>query len=146
MPFGFPVVPEVKAISTTSSAAVSTAANPAGFVTARRSSSSSSPAPWNVITFTSWSTRPTAVSSSSRRRTSQSAMVTFARSRTFWSSPARRSGIVATTIPPAFATANQSAIMSGLFAARSSTRPPGTSPRSSTRTCANRSTRSENSR
>ena len=54
------------------------------------------------------------------------------------SSLARSSGMVATAMPPALTTANQQAASIGVFGARSSTRLPGTSPRSSTSTCAMR--------
>ena len=47
------------------------------------------------------------------------------------SSFARSSGIVATAMQPALITPNQHAAIIGLFGPRSSTRLPGTSPRSS---------------
>jgi hypothetical protein len=50
------------------------------------------------------------------------------------SSPARSSGIVVTATPPALRTANQQATSHGSLKPRSSTRLPGTSPRSSTST------------
>ena len=50
------------------------------------------------------------------------------------SSFARNIGIVPTAMPPAFSTPKKQAAYSGLFGARSSTRLPGTRPRSSTRT------------
>ena len=46
------------------------------------------------------------------------------------SSFARSSGIVATAIAPALITANQHAAIIGVFGPRSSTRLPGTRPRS----------------
>src|SRR5690349_22759856 len=54
------------------------------------------------------------------------------------SSWVRSRGIVATTTPPALSTANQQAASHGVFGPRSSTRLPGTSPRSSTSTWAMR--------
>ncbi len=50
------------------------------------------------------------------------------------SSLRRSSGIVATTMPPALATASQQATIMGVFGARRSTRLPLTRPRSSTST------------
>ncbi len=62
------------------------------------------------------------------------------------SSLARSSGIVPTAMPPAFSTANQHAACSGVFGERSSTRLPGTRPRSSTSTRAMRLARSSSRR
>ena len=78
------------------------------------------------------------LSRSSAIAASESARRTSARSQTSDSSRTRRSGMVATAIPPAFNTANQHAISIGWFGARSSTRLPGTTPRSVTRTFAMR--------
>ena len=50
------------------------------------------------------------------------------------SSPARSIGIVATATPPALSTPSQHAASHGLFSPRSSTRLPGTRPRSSVST------------
>ncbi len=52
------------------------------------------------------------------------------------SSAARSSGMVATTTPPAYSTPNQQATSQGLFGPRSSTRFPGTRPRSPVSTAA----------
>ena len=49
---------------------------------------------------------------------------------------ARNKGIVATTIPPAFKTANQTATIIGLLAERINTRLPDFNPKSSTKTWA----------
>ena len=46
----------------------------------------------------------------------------------------RNKGMVATTIPPAFKTANQQATIMGLFAERIKTRFPDFNPKSSTKT------------
>ena len=54
------------------------------------------------------------------------------------SSRARSSGMLPTAMPPALTTANQHAASIGELAPRSSTRLPGTRPRSSTSTCAMR--------
>jgi hypothetical protein len=58
------------------------------------------------------------------------------------SSRARSSGMVVTAMPPAFSTANQQATSIGLLAARSSTRLPGSKPKSSRNTRAIRFARS----
>ena len=49
-------------------------------------------------------------------------------------SPALSSAMVVTATPPALSTANQAAISHGLFGPRSSTRLPGTRPKSSVST------------
>ena len=54
--------------------------------------------------------------------------------------PLAESGIVGTAISPALSVASQLAAIIRLFGPRSSTRLPGTSPMSSTSTCAMRST------
>ena len=64
---------------------------------------------------------------------------------TFASSPARSSGIVATTTPPASRMPNQQAISSGAFGPCSSTRLPGTRPSSSTSAAATASARERSS-
>ncbi len=61
------------------------------------------------------------------------------------SSRARSAAIVATAIPPARSTPSQAATAHGLFGERSSTRLPGTSPRSSASTCATCAERNCNS-
>ncbi len=73
---------------------------------------------------------------SSVSRESQSATLGRHISAMVESSPARSSGIVVTATPPAFRTANQQATSHGSLNPRSSTRLPGTRPRSSTRTAA----------
>ena len=78
-------------------------------------------------------------------RVSASACKTCAFSITFASSPARSSGIVATTTPPASRIPNQHAISSGEFAPCRSTRLPGTSPPSPARVAATASARERSS-
>ena len=82
--------------------------------------------------------RDAASSSSARKAASHSACVTCPFSMIWPSSFARSSGIVPTAVAPAFITANQQATSIGLFAARSSTRLPGTTPRSGISTFAMR--------
>ena len=105
-PLGAPVVPEVKAMIATSSAAVST-----GSKVPRVGSSS----------ITRTSSRPT----SPARSRAASATVTRALVVTFSISRARSSGIVATATPPASRMPSQHAIASGVLGACSSTRCPG---------------------
>ena len=62
---------------------------------------------------------------SARKRWSTSARSTLAISQTVLSSPARSSGMVATTTPPARSTANQQATRSGLFGPRNRHSIPG---------------------
>jgi hypothetical protein len=145
VPLAVPVVPEVKAISATSSAAVSTASKAAGLPRIRASSESSPPPP-QVATRASTGAVRRAASSSSTRRTSHSATSTRAFSATYASSRARSSGMVATTMPPALSTANQAAAIICELGPRSSTRVPGTTPRSSRSTWAMRSACSRSSR
>jgi hypothetical protein len=64
---------------------------------------------------------------------------------TFASSPARSSGIVATTTPPASRMPNQHAISSGELGPCSSTRLPGTSPASPASVAATSSARERSS-
>jgi hypothetical protein len=104
-PFGTPVVPLVKAMIATSSAAVSQASN---HPRVGRSS----------ITSTS------STSTSLTRRRATSALVTFALATTLSISRARSSGIVATTIPPASRIPSQQAIASGVLGECSRTRSP----------------------
>jgi hypothetical protein len=132
-PFGCPVVPEVNAISATSSAAVSTVAKSAGL---RSSAASREPRPPSLkhMSRVRPAQRAAAISSSSFNRASQSAAPIRALSRMTSSSFARRSGIVATAMQPALMTPNQHAAIIGLFGPRSSTRLPGTSFRSSVST------------
>ena len=129
--FGRPVVPEVKASSATSSAAVSTSSNVSGLTRQRvgeaavaavgdDAQSDVEPPRWSSTN--RWSHR--------RERRSGRSRGSVA------SSPARSSGIVVTATAPAFSTPNQHATSQGLFGPRSSTRLPGTMPRSSTSTCA----------
>ena len=105
-PFGVPVVPDVKAMIATSSAAVSTGSN------VPRSGRSSI-------------TRTSSTPTSPARSRATSASPTRAFAVTFSISRARRSGIVATTIPPASTMPSQHAIASGVFGECSSTRVPG---------------------
>ncbi len=129
--FGRPVVPEVNASSATSSAAVRTASKLVGCAAARRVRSSSASPPKAMTGMPS-----AAASRSSRNRWSHSATVVRAISWMVRSSPARSSGMVVTTTAPALSAPNQHAVSQGLFGPRSSTRLPGTTPRSSTSTCA----------
>ena len=76
--------------------------------------------------------------SSSASRASHSAWLTCALSMMVTSSRARSSGMLPTAMPPALTTANQQAASMGELAPRSSTRLPGTRPRSSTSTRAMR--------
>ena len=141
-PFGSPVVPEVKAISATSSAYVSTASKPAGLAAAR--SSSSPPGP-KASSSRSTGCSACAATASPATRASASPWETSALAITLPSSLARSSGIVATTTPPARRIPNQQATSSGVLGPCSRTRLPGTSPMSSTSTPAMRSARSRSS-
>ena len=146
VPLGWPVVPEVKAISATSSCAVSQPAKLAGLAAARASSEPARAPPTvpspssNHSTCASDGHSACARRISSARRASHSAAVTRARSITGTSSRARSSGIVATATSPHLTTASQHAAIIGEFGPRSSTRLPGTSARSSTSTRQIRST------
>ena len=133
VPFGLPVVPDVKAITQVSSAAVSTAANVGGLLFARASRPSLASVPKYAMRVSEGQSGR-ARSSSSARRASHSACETCALPTMSQSSFARSSGIVATTMPPALTTANQQAAIVALLGARSSTRLPGTRPMSSTST------------
>ena len=135
VPLGLPVVPDVNAISATSSAAVSTAANDEGLPASRASSPSAADVPNSAIDV-SVGHCGRAASSSAASRASHSACVIAALVTMSVSSRARSSGIDPTAMPPAFMTANQHAACIGLFGARKSTRLPGTRPMSSTSTCA----------
>ena len=108
-PFGTPVVPDVNAMIATSSAAVSTGSNEP------RSGRSSS-------------TRTSSSPTSPARSRATIACETCAFSTTLAISPARSSGIVATTIPPANRMPNHAAIASAVFGECSSTRVPGSMP------------------
>jgi hypothetical protein len=72
--------------------------------------------------------------------------VTAARSAVKQISLGRSSGMVQTTTPPAFRMANQHATIIALLGPRSSTRLPGTTPKSSTSTWAIRFAVSSSSR
>ena len=133
VPFGTPVVPDVKAMSAVSSAAVRTLSNVEGLSRARASRPSSASLA-NATIVRSAGELVCAARSSSRSRASQSATATRALSMTGVSSFARSSGIVGTAIAPALITANQHAAIAGVFGPRSSTRLPGTMRRSSTST------------
>ena len=120
--FGRPVVPDVNASSATSSAAVSHAANSAGFVAVRAARSLKVVCP--------------PMSASTRSATNRSSTSEWSIQAISWlvfSSDVRSSGIVVTTTPPMRSTPSQQATSHGLFGARSSTRLPGTRPTSSTR-------------
>jgi hypothetical protein len=115
VPFPSPVVPEVKAMSATSSAAVSQLMKVVGFPRIRRSSSPSGPkvtdrppardVPLAVVAI--------ACAQSAAIRVSVSASVMRALSAVNVSSRARSSGMVQTTTPPALRIANQSAAIRG---------------------------------
>ena len=83
---------------------------------------------------------PSCTSSANRWSTSATAGRVF--STIGVSSVARSAAIVVTTTPPALSTASQAATVHGLLGERSSTRLPGTRPRSSTSTWATWSARS----
>ena len=137
VPLGWPVVPEVKAISAISSAAVSTLAKPAGFAAIAASSvAPSPPVPSGVKYLTSlsrgdslWVCWASSARARSHRQWSMRAFSTMKES-----SRARSSGMVATQTPPALRIASQAAAIIGLLGPRSSTRLPGTRPISSTST------------
>jgi len=137
VPLGLPVVPEVKAMSATSSAAVSTLRKVCGW---RRHSASreSGASSYQYLTAFSVGQAGSAASSSPARRLSQSAWLTSALVTISVSSLARSKGIVATHTPPAFITANQQAAIIGLFGPRNSTRLPGLRPISRVSTLAMR--------
>src|SRR5688500_9988377 len=127
VPFGLPVVPEVKAISATSSTAVGALVNHSGCLSDSSSSESGPPSYQNLMCCSEGQVEAAATSSASRRL-SHSACDTSAFWITSTSSLARSSGIVATHTPPAFITANQQAATTGLLDPRSSTRLPGFGP------------------
>jgi hypothetical protein len=137
VPLGTPVVPEVNAISATSSALVSTLRKSSALRAARASSPAAASVPQQA-TCASEGDAVRAASRSAARRASHSACDTCDLPITVASSPARNSGIVATAMAPAFITANQHAAIGGPFGPRKSTRLPGTTPRSSTSTRAMR--------
>ena len=126
--FGRPVVPEVKASSATSSEEVATSSYDAGLSAV---SSDSPVEPPNDTTRTPRS--PASPSVPDRNRSSTSARSIRAISWIVASSPGRSSGIVVTATAPVFSTPNQQAVSHWLLGPRSSTRLPGTMPRSSTR-------------
>jgi hypothetical protein len=141
VPLGLPVVPEVKAISTVWSREVSRFSKSAGLPAMRSSSSApapGSPEPLKVQTRRQTGAMATAAAMSSASRSSHSASPISALSRMVAISWPRSSGMVATTMPPALAMANQQAMNMGLLAARISTRLPGKRPKSSVRTRAMR--------
>ena len=135
--FGWPVVPEVKAMMQVSSAAVSTLAKLSGLA-AIAASSPLPAAPLNSRNCVSVGHCARANSSSSANRASTRACVISALATMVVSSRARSRGIVPTAMPPALTTPNQHAANIGLLAPRSSTRLPGTRPMSSTSTRAMR--------
>lgn len=137
-PLGRPVVPEVKAISATSSAAVATASNgPVRRRASRRRSSGPSP-PYTVIR----SPKTPARARSATERASHSAYRTRASRQIVASSGGRCAARTVTATAPAFITAGQQAASHGVVGPRSSTRLPGRTPRSSVRARAIASTRS----
>lgn len=136
-PLGRPVVPEVNAMSATSSAAVSTASYRSGIPSARRSRSSGASPPY-VMTR---SPGTSALTSSSTDLMSHSAWLTRAISHIVASSRARCCASTVTATAPAFSTASQHAASQGVVGPRSMTRFPGTTPSSEVSTCAIRSTR-----
>ncbi len=130
---GRPVVPLVNASMATSSAEVSQASNVGACAAARRTRSSGVSPPYATT-----GTSIAAASRSARKRWSQSATVTDAMSWMVAISRPRSRGIVATATAPALSTPRKQAASQGLFGPRSSTRLPGTTPRSSTSTWATR--------
>ena len=137
VPFGVPVVPEVNAISATSSCAVSQAAKRVGISVRWVSSASGAPLPSlkNIACFSDGVSR-ISVSSSLRSAMSHRAAATFALATTGARSFARSSGIVGTATSPALIVASRQAAIIGLFVPRSSTRLPGTRPMRSRNACA----------
>lgn len=135
-PLGRPVVPEVKAISATSSAAESTAGY--GVSGAVRCSRSSGASPPYVVMR---SPGISALARSSTARMSHSACRTSAISHMVLSSCGRCWASTVTATAPAFSTASQQAASQGVVGPRNRTRLPGTTPRSSVSRCASRSTR-----
>ena len=135
VPFGWPVVPDVKAISAVSSPAVRTSANESGFLAASVSTLSASALPNNAMRESDGHAAP-AARRSAASLASHSACVTRAFAMMSISSLVRSNGMVATAMPPALITANQHAASNALLGPRSNTRLPGTSCRSSTSTCA----------
>ena len=139
---GLPVVPEVKAIMATSSAAVEQAANSPFLRAARCANPAGSSITLNGTMVCSTACCCCAAASSSRSLASHRATVGRALSIISPSSLARSSGIVATAINPAFTTASHASAMPIELPPRSSTRLPGMSFKSSVSTCAMRLTRS----
>lgn len=142
-PLGRPVVPEVNAMSATSSAAVSTARyGPEPECAAASRVRSAGPFPPNSVT-----RRPVTPASarSAVDRASHRAWPIRASEQMVASSLARACASTVTAIAPAFMTASQQAASQGVVGPRSSTRLPGTTPRSSVSTWATRSTVSRSS-
>ena len=138
VPLGLPVVPEVNAISAVSSAAVSTAANVAGLV-AIRASRPSAAVPAEVDDRRQRRALcGRAASSSSREPRVAERVRDLGLGDDVGQLLRAEQRHRPTAMPPALSTANKHAAYIGLFGARSSTRLPGTSPRSSTRTRAMR--------
>jgi hypothetical protein len=140
VPLPRPVLPEVKAMMAMSSAAVSQFTNVADLPCMSDSRASVAfELKWITRVFfrgdpSSWLRN--ACWHSVAFRVSQSASVICALSAIAISSRQRSSGAVFTATPPALMTANQQATSRGEFGARNSTRFPGTTSRSSIRTCA----------
>ena len=145
VPFGLPVVPDVNAISAVSVASVATSANVAGLPRRPRLDAIGRVGLEQRDALERRARRPREVELLREPGVAQGvrrlALVTMS-----VSSFARSSGIVATAIAPAFMIANQHAAIIGLLGPRSSTRLPGTTPRSSTSTCAIRFARASSSR
>ncbi|MCY1517136.1 hypothetical protein D9M68_518050 [compost metagenome] len=137
---GLPVVPEVNASSAMSSAAVGQAENTPLLAAARADSESGASGRLKAITVASTGCACCAATSSSSRRPSHSAATGCDFSMISPSSLARSSGMVATAISPALTTASHESAIHTELPPRSSTRLPGTSPRSSTSTWAMRFT------
>ena len=136
---GLPVVPEVKASSAMSSAAVGQAAKTPLF-TAAIASSASGASDLKASTRRSTGFACWEINISSMSFASHSATTGLDFSTMSFSSRARSKGIVATAISPAFTTASHASAIGIELPPRSSTRLPGTSPRSSVSTCAMRFT------
>ena len=133
-PLGRPVVPEVKAISATSSAAVSTARYGSGRRAGERAAGRPGASPPYVVIR---SPGTSALARSSTDRTSHSAWLHPGdRADRGAARAARCAASTVTATAPAFSTASQQAASQGVVGPRSSTRLPGTTPSSPVRTWA----------
>ena len=138
--FGFPVVPEVNAISATSSAEVRQGLKLPSFWAALASKHSAS-CPGSFIKLNGTMVCKVAfcalaMFSSSISAASHRASLICAFSITSPSSLARSNGMVATAINPAFTTPNQANAIPMELPPRNMTRLPGIRPKSSVSTCA----------